>query len=141
MKAVWDVRELESFANNLVSGYEFETAIMTATQNVARVLHKHLLDNTPIVTGNLRKMWSAGDNLAFTVTKKGSGYVVTFINTARTSKGFEYGLAVNDGHPGPYGNDWVMGRFFVETSLTQTASSTEVEQIVYNELQKWWEGV
>ena len=115
---------------------------MTATQNVARVLHQYLLKQTPVKTGNLRKMWSAGKNLEFTVEKLPTGFQVTFINTARAdhADGYMYGIAVNDGHKTPSGTGWVMGRFFVEKSILQTAESTEVENLIMRELQKWWDG-
>lgn len=141
MEFQWDFSELTNFANRLGNTYNLDTALMTATQNIARVLHKYLLMNTPIKTGNLRKMWSAGDNLMFTVVPIGTGYQVTLINTARanTKKGFMYGLAVNDGHKTPGGGGWVMGRFFVEKSINLT--EPQVEQIVMKELRKWWKGV
>lgn len=139
MKFDWDFSEFTRFANNLRDSYSIDTALMTATQNVARVLHRHLLTNTPIDTGNLRKMWSAGDNLAFTVETRSNGYEVTFINLAENN-GFRYGLAVNDGHRTPGGSGWVMGRFFVEKSILQTTESKQIEQIVMTELRKWWDG-
>lgn len=139
MKLEWDFSEWVRFANNLESGYGFDTAMMTATQNIARVLHKYLLIHTPVLTGNLRKMWSAGDNLAFTVEPIDNGYQVTLINIAQNEKGEQYGRWVNDGHNTPSGNGWVMGRFFVEKSVLQTTE--KVEQIIMNELQKWWDSV
>ena len=139
MKFEWDFSELVRFADRLQDGYEFDTAMMTATQNIARVLHKYLLIQTPVDTGNLRKMWSAGDNLMFTVEPLNNGYQVTLINVAQNEKGFRYGLAVNDGHKKPYGSGWVMGRFFVEASILQTTQ--QVEQLIMKELQKWWDSI
>lgn len=141
MEFQWDFSELTNFANRLSNRYNLDTALMTATQNIARVLHKYLLASTPIKTGNLRKMWSAGDNLMFTVVPIGTGYQVTLINMARANdeKGFMYGRAVNDGHKTPGGGGWVMGRFFVEKSIELTKQ--QVEQIVMNELRKWWDSV
>lgn len=139
MKLEWDFSELTEFANRLQNSYEFDTAMMTATQNITRVLHQYLLGHTPIDTGNLRKMWSAGDNLRFTVEPVNGGYQVTLINLAQNDKGFRYGLAVNDGHKTPNGAGWVMGRFFVEKSIIQTTQKTE--QIIMEELQKWWDSV
>ena len=141
MKIDWDLSELNNFASELNNGYALETSLMTATQNVARVLHKYLLVNTPVLTGNLRKMWSAGGNLMFTVEEIGDGFQVTLINTARANSkdGFMYGLAVNDGHATPGGGGWVMGRFFVERSILQTEAQTE--QIIMRELQKWWDSI
>lgn len=138
MKLEWDFHEFNDFANRLKDTHELETALMTSTQNVARVLHDHLLRNTPIDTGNLRKMWSAGDNLYFTVEVMGDGYQVTFINEAKNN-GFMYGVAVNDGHRSVNGG-FVMGRFFVEKSIIQVGESAKLESIIYKELDKWWKG-
>jgi len=141
MKLDMDFHELFEFGDKLKDGYELETTLMTATQNVARVLHQHLLLNTPIDTGNLRKMWSAGENLLFTVENVDGGYQVTFVNTAinkrYSSDGYMYGVAVNDGHRTTNGG-WVMGRFFVENSILQVRESKQLESIIMKELQKWW---
>lgn len=141
MNLEWDLHELTDFVNKLNDTHDLDTALMCATQNIARVLHQYLLVQTPVVTGNLRKMWSAGDNLRFTVKPVNGGFEVTFINLAQTDKGFQYGLAVNDGHKTSGGSGWVMGRFFVERSILQTANSTQLESIIMNELQKWWDSV
>lgn len=143
MKLKWDFSEFTKFANSLKNTHTFDTALMTATQNIARVLHQYLLVNTPVRTGNLRKMWSAGDNLRFTVKPVSTGFEVTLINTARadSADGFMYGIAVNDGHKTPGGGGWVMGRFFVEKSIIQTAESKQIDQIIMRELQKWWDSV
>ena len=144
MKLVWDVTEWQRFADNLQETYELETALMTATQKIARVLHAHLLNLTPVDTGNLRKMWSAGDNLAFTVEPVENGYSVTLVNEAyndRSGNMFMYSIAVNDGHRTPSGTGWVVGRFFVENSILQTAGTGEVEKVIMEQLQNWWRGV
>lgn len=141
MKLSYDFSEITEFLQDLKDPHRLESAFLTATQNIARVLHQHLLVNTPIDTGNLRKMWSAGDNLLFTVDKVPGGYEVTLINDARANSadGFAYGLAVNDGHYTPNRTGWVVGRFFVEKSVLQTES--QVDRIIMNELRKWWDGV
>lgn len=141
MKLEWDFSEFTKFAENLTNTHNLDSALMTATQKVARVLHQYLLIQTPVDTGNLRKMWSAGDNLRFTVNKVASGFEVTFINVAQNERGEQYGRWVNDGHKTPSGNGWVMGRFFVERSILQTANSSQLESIIMNELQKWWDSV
>lgn len=139
MKLTIDFSEFEDFAKDLLeSQHELETSLMTATQNIAKVVHSYLLDLTPVDTGNLRKMWSAGDNLKFTVEKVNKGYEVTLINEAENPSGFKYGLVVNDGHSSVNGG-WVMGRFFVEDSIDFT--EPQVEQIVMKELEKWWRSV
>ena len=143
MKIEWDFKELADFSYHISDYYTLENTLMTIIQEVARVLHQYLLIQTPVKTGNLRKMWSAGDNLKFTVVPVGTGYEVTFINEARANSkdGFMYGLAVNDGHKTPGGGGWVMGRFFVEKAILQTSSSSQIEQIIMNEVQKWWDSL
>lgn len=139
MKFEWDFQELLGFGNRLADSYELETHLMTATKNIAQVLHNYLLRNTPVDTGNLRKMWSAGDNLLFTVEKVNGGFEVTLINAAinkrNSEEGFMYGVAVNDGHSTPSGG-WVMGRFFVEKSIAQ--SELKVEELIMKELKEWF---
>lgn len=152
MKIEFDFSELIEFAENLTNEQNLETTLMTATQNIARVLHDELLKRTPVDTGNLRKMWSAGENLLFTVDKVQGGYEVTLVNKATNKQsvadsqirdsgnGFMYGVAVNDGHK-QVGGGWVQGKFFVEASINGLADSARLESIVYKELQKWWKGV
>jgi hypothetical protein len=139
MKLNIDFSEFREFADNLQKTNELETALMTATQNVARVFHENLKDLTPVKTGNLRKMWSAGDNLLFTVEPVRDGYEVIFINEARADHkdGVMYGVLVNDGHHTVSGG-WVMGRFFVEDAVVMTKNSSELDGLIMKELQKWW---
>ena len=149
MELKWNIKQITNFGNKLKDTHDFETAIMTATREVARVLHRELLNQTPIDTGNLRKMWSAGKNLLFTVDRVKGGYQVTFINEATNKRsvadseirnegnGYMYGIAVNDGHRTKTGG-WVMGRFFVEKSILITSESAKLNSIIYKELEKWF---
>lgn len=146
MKLSCDFSEVINFAHRLSDTHDLDTHLMTATKSIAQVLHNYLLQNTPVDTGNLRKMWSAGDNLLFTVERVDGGYQVTLVNKARSGKdavtgnestGFMYGIAVNDGHSTRSGG-WVMGRFFVEKSIVQ--SEAAVDPIIRKELEKWFEG-
>ena len=118
-----------------MSNEVFETAIMSATQEIAKELHKALLRNTPVVTGNLRKMWSAEDNLIFNVERVGNGFEVTLVNNAQDDKGFKYGRAVNYGHKTPSGG-FVAGRFFVEASEAQT--EPRCHDIIQKNLRKYF---
>ena len=154
MKLHYNFDELIKFTENI--SYEIDSALMTAARRIAKELHKHLVSQTPVKTGNLRKMWSAGDNLMFTVNKVGNRYEVVLINKA------EYAAWVNDGHysynqynvgGNPYlvvnrtvlytrGNKdetFVCGRFFVEDSIDLTYP--KVERIVMAELKKHLGGV
>lgn len=137
MKLEFDFHEVVDFCENLGDPHTTETYLMTAVQNVARKLHQNLLQFTPVDTGNLRKMWSAGDNLMFTVNEVGDGYEVTFINTAQNETGYMYGVDVEKGHSTP-GGGWVKGRFFVKKSILELENSGQLEQLILTELQKWF---
>ena len=128
-------QEHDAFADALSKTERFETAVMTATQNIARELHKELLKRTPVDTGNLRKMWSAGDNLQFYVDRAEGGFEVTLVNEARNSDGYKSPWVVNYGHWSTGGN-WVVGRFFVENSVL--ATSQVAEKYIRKELTKWF---
>ena len=147
MNGRFDFDELFEFADRLSDYHNFETAIMTATRAIAKALHAELLVETPVDTGNLRKMWSAGDNLNFTVEHVADGYQVTLINTATNKRnvsdkypsGYMYGYAVNYGHRTVSGG-WVMGKFFVEKAMAKISATTTLERIIYKELEKWFRG-
>lgn len=153
MQVKYDFKELNKFLKKVSDPSKLDARLTAATKNIAKVLHKHLREQTPVDTGNLRKMWNAGDNLKFTVNRVKNGYEVVLINDA------EYALSVNDGHHSynqfnkggkpyvvknrtvPYkqggkGKTFVFGRFFVEDSIDLTYP--KVEQIIMKELEKWW---
>lgn len=131
----FDVSALTNFGKRLNDYENFETAIMTATQEIARVLHREVLRRSPVDTGNLRKWWSAGDNLLFKVEHKNGGYEVTIVNEAKNADGYKYPWVVNYGHWSTGGN-WVQGQFFVEKSVA--ATEHVAKQIIRKELIKWF---
>jgi hypothetical protein len=156
MGVKYDFKELNKFLKRVSDPKRLDKRLTVATKNIAKVLHQHLVEQTPVKTGNLKKMWSAGDNLKFTVNRTDTGYEVVLINAA------EYASSVNDGHYSynqynvggkpyvvknrtvPYrhgGKDktFVFGRFFVEDSIDLTYP--KVEEIVMKELDKWWDSV
>lgn len=141
MKLKWeyDFKEVIDFCEKIGDPHTSETYLMTATQEIAKLLHKNLLEYTPVKTGNLRKMWSAGDNLLFTVEKLKTCYKVTLVNAARTGgkRGYKYGNSVENGHPSPNGG-WVMGKFFVKKSIVELGNSKELQAIILKELREWF---
>lgn len=152
MKLKFDTRELVDFSKRLKNFSEFERACKEIAQEITKVLHKMLITNTPVVTGELRLGWSGGTNCSYIVKKVWGGYRVELINDV------PYALSVNDGHysynqyGGPYevknrtvpytqGNNaptFVFGHFFVEKSILTLENSKKLEKIVYKELEKWF---
>ncbi len=146
MKLKWDFHELTDFGDNLLSlGSAFSPHLKQITKDIANALREALFENTPVLTGNLSANWGGAENYSFEVKAHNYGYSVTLYNRATNDKSFKYGLAVNDGHwsknqyGGPY--KWVVGRFFVEKSIIQVANSTQIEEIIMKELQKWWDSI
>lgn len=158
MKIEWDFDNLFAFGNRLSDFHNYETAIMTATQEIAKALHKALLTRTPVVTGKLMQGWNSADNLSFKVQKVKRGYMVELINNV------EYASSVNYGHPShnqfnkggkpyvvrnrikvpvadkrqnPVSQYWVFGRFFLENSIVEVED--QLNAIIAKELQKWLE--
>ena len=160
MKVTWDFNELLEFGENLNDLTRFNKSLETATKEIAVKLHRMLIANTPVDFGNLQMGWKTSENYSYMVERKGNRFEVTLVN--RTL----YALWVNDGHrqkPGRFipgywedsrhfrydptcsggmvlKKSWVLGRFFVETSLAQLESSKQIENIIYKQLQNWWKG-
>jgi hypothetical protein len=149
MKLTWDLDQLVDFGNRIGNTETFETYLMTATQEIAKALHKALLTRTPVVTGNLRSGWSRGDNLAFRVQQVRNGYMVELSNDIEYARWVNYGHHSYNQFGGPYevknrtvkyyqggnGKTFVYGHFFVEKSILDT--EPKVEKIIRQELKDW----
>lgn len=156
MKLSWDFSELLDFADSLNNLSKFERSMQNATKRLAKALTRWMKEFTPVDSYELINGWNGNH---FAVTKTETGFEVLIVNKT------PYALAVNDGHKvynqhgGPYpvkrriqvrsphqwqdpSNDWyVFGHFFVERGILRISETSEIEQIIYNELQKWWAGV
>lgn len=154
MKIKWDFDNLFEFGNRLSNYENYENTLKSATQEIAKALHKALLTHTPVVTEELKKGWNTTENLSFTVRKVKRGYMVELTNNVEYARSVNYGhYSYNQFNKGgtpyvvnnrtvPYyaGNKdktFVFGRFFVEKSIV--AVEPLVKQIVQRELQKWLE--
>lgn len=149
MNLKWDLNELFDFGERVGNYETYETYLMTATQEIAKALHKALLTRTPVVTGNLRSGWSKGDNLAFRVQKVRNGYVVELTNDTEYARWVNYGHHSYNQYGGPYevknrtvkyyqgksGKTYVYGHFFVEKAVLDT--ERKAETIIKNELRDW----
>lgn len=157
MKLQWDFSELIKFADNLTEFQKLEKAMQAATKRLAEELLRQMKELTPVEEGTLISGWN-GNN--FVVTKKDGGFEVLIVNKT------PYALAVNDGHrvrnrkdgeyyqvkrrvkvpsaykwQDPVSNWYVFGHFFVERGILKLTETTKIEQIIMNELKKWWDSV
>ena len=155
MKIKYDFQELWDFAKKLRDYNKFEQTVIEATQELAKIFHRMLKNNTPVDTGKLKAGWD-GENLQYKVEKVNGGYEVTFTNKV------EYAWWVNYGHKsynqfgGPYvvknrvkvpnpkqwqkdaSEHFVYGHFFVEQSVLDMEHAN-LEKTLYKELEKWFE--
>ena len=152
MNFEWDFSEFTDFANQLSDVGRFEKLLKETAEEVGNILLEMLRLNTPVKTGKLRAGWTN-----YEIKQVNNGYEVTLTNPV------EYARWVNDGHYSynQYGgayfvqnrtpkiapefgtNDddtFVFGHFFVEITLWKFNKEGVIEDIIYEQLQKWWEG-
>lgn len=152
----WDFSELVAVASRLESLGEFEKHMSEAAKRISKALLKWMKEFTPTDSYELVSGW---DGNQFAITKKGNVFEVLIVNKT------PYALPVNDGHKaynqfgGPYpvkrrikvrsahqwqtdASEWyVFGHFFVERGIIRLKDTKEIEQIIMDELQKWWASV
>ena len=150
-----DFSELTEFIDNLDSS-KLEKTFERIAKDISKALLKRMKSLTPVDEYDLINGWNGN---RFAVTKRGNRYEVLIVNTT------PYALDVNDGHMarnqhgGPYPikrriqvrspHPWqkgdptyyVFGHFFVERGILRLSSTSEIEQIIFDELQKWWDSV
>lgn len=158
MKAEWDFSDFTRFANSLSNKSSFNQHIRKATRDLSQALLRRIKSHTPTLDYDLIHAW---DKNKFLVTEVATGFEVLLVNE------MFYANWVNDGHrqkpgrfvpgywqgrrrfiyvPGYPGGmvlkqSWVEGKFFVEKGILSLASVTEIDAIIMNELQKWWDSL
>ena len=155
MKLKWDFHELYDFGERISNVSKFEKVCEEATRELAKVFQNMLINETPVVTGQLAAGWGGSKNCSYTVKQMKSGFKVEFVNEV------PYAKYVNDGHYSynqynvggdpyvvkrrkvPYyqGNSdatFVFGHFFVEKSIVKLENGIELNKVLRKELQKWF---
>jgi hypothetical protein len=154
MKLEWDFSELENFVKRINNADKYAEMCKKLTQELAKVLHKMVMNETPVKTGELLKGWRSGENYSYKIIALRNGYKVTLYNRV------PYAKSVNDGHysynqyggayevnpkhrtvPYTQGNNdstFVFGHFFVEKSILKVENSAELEKVLSKELEKWF---
>lgn len=137
-----DIQELKDFRDRLDKAAK-QTELSAFYEQAAKELAARLLalakKRTPVVSGNLRRGWTATE-----VRKVDGGYQIEVINPA------EYASYVEFGHrqtPGRYvpaigkrlKANWVKGQFML--TISEQELETMAPQILEKKLQKFLEGV
>jgi hypothetical protein len=132
--------------------------MQNAAKRLAKALLKWMKSYTPV--GDTYQLISGWNGNNFAVKKVANGFEVLIVNKD------EKALWVNDGHrvrnreKGTYltvhrriqvpvahqwqkdaSNMYVFGHFFVEKGILRMTENTEIESIIMQELQKWWDSV
>ena len=155
MKLNWDIHELIEFGERIVDVDKFNDFMEDATKEIAKILHKMLITNTPVKTGTLKAFWQTEENYSYTVKKVDNGFEVELVNRA------VYASSVNDGHyshnqfnkggqpyevkhrtvPYTQGNSastFVFGHFFVESTILQLENGRQLESLIRKQLKRWF---
>lgn len=168
MKFEWDLRELVEFAERL-EGVDLENTFKRITKEIGKALLKRMKALTPV--GETYELINGWNGNHFAVTERDNGYEVLIVNKdpkalwvndghqAYNQYGGPYPIhntvtqgpfgksrgrvQVRSPHPWQQGDPtyYVFGHFFVERGILQLKNTTEIEAIIMQELQKWWESV
>ena len=148
MKLEWDFSEWVEFADRLNNIEKFESYLIDASKELAEVLRKMLITNTPVKTGKLVSGWKSN----YTVKKVAEGYEITLQNKTPYAYYVNYGHYSYNQYGGAYvvknrtvpytqGNNddtFVFGRFFVEESVLLLENSTKVDEVILDALKNWF---
>lgn len=159
MKFTFDFEEVNEFYKQVSDYNVFRKYMRRSARLVANYMRVLLKEKTPRgETGELIRGWD--DSSAIKVNPVKDGFNVTLLNKDPKA------AWVNDGHrvrnrpdgpylqvkrrvkvPSPYPwqadkSDWyVFGHFFVERAIIQAENSNIVEDIIFEQVQQWWEDV
>jgi hypothetical protein len=165
MKFEYDFKELSDFADKLRDLAQFEKAMEKATKEIAKVLLRWMKSFTPVEEYTLINGWNGNK---FLVTKKDNGFEVLIVNTTPYALDVNDGHKAYNQYGGPYpihnkvtrgpygklqgrvqvrsphkwqrgdATYYVFGHFFVERGILRLCETKEIEEIIMDQLNKWW---
>lgn len=136
---VLDVSELMAFKERLLEDYNRENMLYELAQKMMELVREVAKENTPIVTGNLRKSWST-DNLFLEVVRSGDTYTVSIENKAfnATGKGEFYASFVEEGYHSRSGR-WIPGHWMMKTG--EIEAERQAQKMFDAIVRDWWRWV
>ncbi len=166
MKFEWDFSELVEFGNHLCNG-DMVDAFKRVTKEIAKALLKRMKSLTPVDDYDLINGWNGNQ---FIVIPVSNGYEVMIVNKDRKAEWVNDGHKAFNQYGGPYPihphgfwsknkprgriqvrtpyqwqqgehKYYVFGHFFVERGILSLTNTSELENIIMRELQKWWDSV
>ena len=166
MNFEWDFDELFEFADRLSNISVFEKHMKQATKDISKALLKRMKSLTPVDDYDLINGWNGNK---FLVTEYDDGYEVLIVNTTPYAQHVNDGHRAFNQFGGPYkikpynpkgafgkpegriqvrspykwqkgdATWYVFGHFFVERGIVQLKETKEIEGIILQQLEKWWE--
>lgn len=166
IKVICDKRDLDRFITNLQSG-SFQDTLKRIARDLSKALLKHIKGLTPVdATHQLIAGWGGNSFLVvpylsgYEVLIVNTTAYAEWVNDGHQSFNQFGGPWLVQDHvtTGPFGkpkgrlkvpvaHQWqqgnplstfVYGHFFVERGILQFKNTQEIEQIIMNELTKWW---
>lgn len=137
-----DIQELKDFRDRLDKAAK-QTELSAFYEQAAKELAARLLalakKRTPVVSGNLRRGWTATE-----VRKVDGGYQIEVINLAEYASHVEFGHRQTPGRYVPtigkrLKANWVKGRFML--TISEQELEAMAPRILEKKLQKFLEGV
>ena len=168
MKFEWDLSELTQFGNRLENLSAFNESMENATKRLSKALLKWMKEFTPVEEYDLINGWNGNK---FLVIKQPDGFEVLIVNKTPYALAVNDGHMVYNQYGGPYKvkeynpkgvfgrpegriqvrtpyqwqeniSEWfVFGHFFVERGILRLKDTKQIEQIIMQELKKWWDSI
>lgn len=155
MKLKWDFDELFRFGDRISQTNKLEKYLKEVTKRLAKELQEMLFNETPVKTGQLAVGWGGAENYAYQIIDEGKAYKIELINRVPYAYYVNYGHYSHNqynkgGQPyvvknrtvpyydGKNTSTYVFGHFFVEKSILKLGSQTNLDNILTNELTKWF---
>lgn len=112
----FNFRELKELQNKLNKLQDPDIFVESCAKELAKELWEHLIYNTPVQSGNLRRGWNIGE-----IEKTGDIYRIEIINPVKYASYVNYGHRQEVGRYVPaigkkLKHGWVRGKFIIEKS-------------------------
>lgn len=135
-------KQLSKFAKDIerLNAAQKEEFLEACCKELAARLLQKVIENTASVTGNLRRGWTAGQQVSpsqyandLSIRKQGNSYILDIINPVDYASYYEYG------HRTSNGAGWVEGRF--PLTIAEAELNAVSDAILAKKLRKYMKGV
>ena len=135
-EVVLDIKQLEAFRDRIKDlDAEREAFMVSTVKNLAARLLRKVILRTPTDTGQLKNSWAVEK-----VTKEGTSYKVTIINSMNYASYVEFGHRQEVGRFVPaigkrLKKPWVKGKFML--TISEHELEGQMENIIAKRIENW----